>query len=176
MSHPYQSPVCRGSIYLQTGCGHCERCEDERHEMLRAQQAAAERSDVHVANEPDSYEAISRAEITDAKIVSLVAPKITASAVNAWKAQQDWSIEAGRIEPQGLPVAGYKKTQPPHLIALVNENKVLEEKILRQIDAHGARGTELDQRAVALARTKIQEAFMWLNRGVFQPQRIEGDL
>ena len=48
--------------------------------------------------------------------------------------------------------------------------------MLRQIERHKERGTELDQRAIALAFTKIQEAFMWLNRGVFQPQRLEGDL
>lgn len=76
----------------------------------------------------------------------------------------------------GLPVQGYKKTQPPHLIALVNENKVLEEKVLRQIEAHKQRGAELDQRCVALAFTAIQDAFMWLNRGVFQPERLMGDL
>lgn len=77
---------------------------------------------------------------------------------------------------QGLPVAGYKKSQPPHLIALVNENKRLEEMVLRQIEAHKARGSELDQRCVALAFTAIQDAFMWLNRGVFQPERLTGDL
>jgi len=78
----------------------------------------------------------------------------------------------------GLPVAGYKPTQPQWALDLVNENKVLEEKVLRQIDKHTwtANLDGIDQRAVALARTKIQEAFMWLNRGVFQPQRIEGDL
>lgn len=80
------------------------------------------------------------------------------------------------VAVSGLPVAGYKKTQPPHLIALVNENKLLEEKILRQIERHKERGSELDQRAVALAFTAIQDAFMWLNRGVFQPQRLTGDL
>lgn len=73
----------------------------------------------------------------------------------------------------GLPVAGYKKTQPQWALDLVNENKILEEKILRQIDGHAELGAKLDQRAVALARTKIQEAFMWLNRGVFQPERID---
>lgn len=102
---------------------------------LFTQQQEAEKSDVHVAIQPDSF-----------------------------------------VAATGLPVAGYKKTQPPHLIALVNENKVLEEKILRQIEAHKARGAELDQRSIQIAFTTIQEAFMWLNRGVFQPARLEGDL
>lgn len=79
---------------------------------------------------------------------------------------------------KGLPVAGYKPVQPQWALDLVNENKVLEERVLRQIDRHVRNhgSTEIDQRAVALARTKVQEAFMWLNRGVFQPQRILGDL
>lgn len=76
----------------------------------------------------------------------------------------------------GLPVAGYKPTQSRHLVDLVDENKMLEEKVLRQIDRHKGMGEELDQRAIALAYTKMQEAFMWLNRGVFQPQRIDGEL
>lgn len=60
--------------------------------------------------------------------------------------------------------------------ALVNENKVLEETVMRQIDK--LKETEgLDQRAIAVGLTNIQQAFMWINRGVFQPQRVklEGD-
>jgi hypothetical protein len=130
MPSPYKNAVCRGSIFLNTGCGHCERCKEE-------QARIAEKSDTHEAEKPDSH----------------VATQVA-----------------------GLPVAGYKKTQPPHLIALVNENKVLEEKILRQIDLHVQRGAELDQRSVQMARGLIEDAFMRLNRGVFQPQRLEGDL
>ncbi len=55
---------------------------------------------------------------------------------------------------------------------LVNENKVLEERILRQIDKLKGE-PNLDQRHIALSLTKIQEAFMWMNRGIFQPQRVE---
>lgn len=75
----------------------------------------------------------------------------------------------------GLPVAGYKPTQPQWALDLVNENKALEERVLRQIEKHAAGEmlNELDQRAVSIARTKIQEAFMWLNRGVFQPGRVK---
>jgi hypothetical protein len=73
----------------------------------------------------------------------------------------------------GLPVAGYR-SQSAENVALVNENKVLEERVLRQIDAHvrNRDSVDIDQRMVALARTKTQEAFMWLNRAVFQPERI----
>ena len=30
MPPPYKTTTCRGSIELGTGCGHCERCDDER--------------------------------------------------------------------------------------------------------------------------------------------------
>lgn len=71
---------------------------------------------------------------------------------------------------QGLPVHGYK-AQSDDKVALVNENKLIEERVLRQIDKHTT-VQELDQRMVALARTNIQQAFMWLNRAVFQPARV----
>jgi hypothetical protein len=76
-------------------------------------------------------------------------------------------------EYAGLPVAGYK-SQTSENVELVNENKAIEERVLRQIDKHVRNhgSTEIDQRMVALARTKTQEAFMWLNRAVFQPTRI----
>lgn len=73
----------------------------------------------------------------------------------------------------GLPVKGYKSEQPAFKVALVNENKLLEELVLRQMDVHVQLGADLDQRSVALARTHLQNAFMWLNRAVFQPERIE---
>ena len=74
-------------------------------------------------------------------------------------------------------MAGYRP-QSEQNVSLVNENKVLEERVLRQIDKHVRNhdSREIDQRMVALARTKVQEAFMWLNRSVFQPSRILGDL
>lgn len=74
----------------------------------------------------------------------------------------------------GLPVKGYQ-SQSDEAVALVNENKELEERVLRQIDRHvrNRDSQEIDQRMVALARTKVQEAFMWLNRAVFQPKRIK---
>lgn len=87
------------------------------------------------------------------------------------------------MDHKSLPVAGYVP-QSDDKVALVNENKVLEERVLRQIDkmqrmnavAHDAdprRDPPLcDPRMIALARTGIKEAFMWLNRAVFQPSRI----
>jgi len=83
-------------------------------------------------------------------------------------------------EHKGLPVAGYV-SQTDDKVNLVNQNKELEERVLRQIDAmrrdntaHEANGQKppYDARMMALAVTNIQEAFMWLNRSVFQPVRI----
>ena len=54
----------------------------------------------------------------------------------------------------------------------VNKNKELEEICLRRIDALMA-DNDTDKRCIAVAKTQLQDAFMWLNRGVFQPQRIE---
>lgn len=71
----------------------------------------------------------------------------------------------------GLPVAGYKP-QSDEKVAVVNFNKQLEERVLRQIESMNVNG-EFDGRMMALAKTGIQEAFMWLNRAVFQPGRVE---
>lgn len=86
-------------------------------------------------------------------------------------------------EHKGLPVAGYVP-QSDDKVAVVNRNKILEERVLRQIDAMDkaslddavaagkGRPNLYDPRMIALARTGIQEAFMWLNRAVFQPTRV----
>jgi hypothetical protein len=82
----------------------------------------------------------------------------------------------------GLPVKGYQP-QSDAKVAVVNANKELEERCLRQIDAMSRHNMDMDQqglgksaqydpRMMALARTGIQEAFMWLNRAVFQPGRV----
>lgn len=75
-------------------------------------------------------------------------------------------------ENKGLPVKGYVG-QSDKNVAIVNANKELEERVLRQIDSIRNAGSDYDQRMVALANTKIQEAFMWLNRAIFQPTRIK---
>lgn len=74
-------------------------------------------------------------------------------------------------EHRGLPVAGYN-AQSQAKIDLVNTNKILEERVLRQIDLM-KQDPANDQRMVALALTGIQGSFMWLNRAVFQPSRVE---
>lgn len=79
---------------------------------------------------------------------------------------------------KGLPVKGYRD-QNPGSVDLVNENKVLEERVLRQLDKHvkqtGEKGPgvlTVDGRWLAVARTHLEQGFMALNRSVFQPTRI----
>ena len=70
----------------------------------------------------------------------------------------------------GLPVAGYKK-QSLNAVALVNNHKVMEERILRVLDSF-KNDTGIDQRWLAIARTQLEQGFMALNRAVFQPTRV----
>lgn len=72
---------------------------------------------------------------------------------------------------QGLPVAGYKP-QDDDKVALVNENKALEERVLRQIEKLGALDG-VDKRWLAAGRTDIEKGFMAVNRAIFQPGRVE---
>lgn len=76
-------------------------------------------------------------------------------------------------EHPGLPVAGYV-SQSDDKIAIVNVNKQLEERVLRQFEAMKA-DPRFDQRMIAIAFTGVQDAFMWANRAVFQPTRVKLD-
>lgn len=60
--------------------------------------------------------------------------------------------------------------------AQVNQNKILEEKVLRQIDDIKSTNSNVDLRWIAEAKTHIETGFMCLNRGIFQPTRIDGPL
>ncbi len=81
----------------------------------------------------------------------------------------------------GLPVAGYRP-QSTTAIELVNANKIMEEQILRMIDAYQRELINVtpkhvkaayDGRWLAVARTHIEEGFMAMNRAIFQPTRID---
>ena len=80
-------------------------------------------------------------------------------------------------EIEGLPVDDYK---PQSLLAIdtVNGNKVLEEQVLRRVDAIGLAGITdglrppADPRWLNIARTHFEQGFMALNRAVFQPERL----
>lgn len=70
-----------------------------------------------------------------------------------------------------LPVHGYT-AQSDSRVELVNENKVVEERVLRRLDELAALSTT-DKRWLAIGRTHIEQAFMAINRSVFQPQRVK---
>ena len=69
-----------------------------------------------------------------------------------------------------IPVAGYT-AQSDSRVELVNDNKRLEERVLRRLDELAALSTT-DKRWLAIGRTHIEQAFMAINRAVFQPQRV----
>jgi len=73
--------------------------------------------------------------------------------------------------PTTLDIKGYTAVSADKK-EIVNENKVLEEIVKRRIDEIMKRD-DVDKRHIALANTNIEQAFMWLNRGIFQPQRIK---
>jgi len=70
-----------------------------------------------------------------------------------------------------LPVAGYTP-QSDDKVATVNINKQFEEQILQRLDWLKDQ-PGIDQRWLAIGRTGIEQAFMAVNRAVFQPQRIK---
>lgn len=70
------------------------------------------------------------------------------------------------------PVLGYKE-QLPEKLDLVNFNKIEEEKILRRLELLREDKNLYDQRAISIAFTSFQEAFMWFNRAILQPERIK---
>lgn len=75
------------------------------------------------------------------------------------------------MDHKGLPVKGYGD-QSDEKVQLVNENKVIEEKVLRQIDkVREANGSDYEM--AKTAELQIKQAFMWLNRAVFQPSRVD---
>jgi len=70
----------------------------------------------------------------------------------------------------GLPVAGYRP-QTDEALALVNANKLIEERVLRLLDGLAGRA-DIDKRWLAVGRTAIEQGFMAVNRAVFQPGRV----
>lgn len=84
-------------------------------------------------------------------------------------------------EHAGLPVAGYQK-QSDVAVNQVNRIKHAEEKILRIIDGleneQSSEGEILvaDRRWLAIARTDLEKGFMALNRSIFKPARIQGEI
>lgn len=74
-------------------------------------------------------------------------------------------------EHKGLPVAGYR-TQSEANVARVNLNKEMEELALRTLDQLKD-DPSVDQRWLAIGRTKMEEAWMAINRSIFKPGRAK---
>lgn len=71
-------------------------------------------------------------------------------------------------------IKGYTKPSDEK-VQQVNVNKLAEELVLRLVDEHAANESN-DGRFVQMARTHIQSGFMFLNRAVMQPKRIDDDI
>ena len=69
------------------------------------------------------------------------------------------------------PVHGYRPL-PPDTVDLVNVFKVDEELELRKLDQLAQRD-DIDQRWLAIGRTRLQEAYMAIVRAIFQPTRFQ---
>lgn len=72
---------------------------------------------------------------------------------------------------EGLPVEGYRP-QSDAAVDLVNENKRLEEQILRVLDSLAAK-SHVDKRWLAIGRTAIENGWMAVNRSIFHPARVK---
>ena len=71
-----------------------------------------------------------------------------------------------------LPVQGYT-SQPQWKVDAVNRNKQLEEELLRILDTWKGMYEDIDQDWLLLGRVRLEEAFMAINRAVFQPRRAK---
>lgn len=72
---------------------------------------------------------------------------------------------------QGLPVAGYKP-QSDENIGRVNFLKHKEEELLQILDRMEQDG-RFDARWLAIGRASLEQAFMAINRSIFQPGRVK---
>lgn len=68
------------------------------------------------------------------------------------------------------PVLGYQPLTQSKL-DMVNEHKQTEERLMRHLDAM-KHMVMVDQRWLAIGRTHLEQAFMAINRSVFQPGRV----
>jgi hypothetical protein len=74
-----------------------------------------------------------------------------------------------------LPVSGYT-AQSQAKVDEVNINKRLEEVVLRRLDdLNGMSPDFVDGRWLATGRRHVEQAFMEINRAIFQPARVKID-
>lgn len=73
------------------------------------------------------------------------------------------------MENQHKLIKGYRDLSEEE-IAAMNKGKALAEEVGKWIDELQAQGIKLDQRAVSLGKTNLQQGFMWAIRGIAQPE------
>ncbi len=69
------------------------------------------------------------------------------------------------------PVHGYKPISQLKL-DMVNKNKIIEEQTLRLLDDLN-HSSNVDKRWLAIGRTHLEQAWMAINRSIFQPDRVQ---
>ena len=72
------------------------------------------------------------------------------------------------MENQHREITGYRELSKEE-IKLMNEIKAASERIARLICDVNLRNPENDGRSLSLARTNLQQGFMWLTRSVAKP-------
>lgn len=73
---------------------------------------------------------------------------------------------------EALPVEGYV-SQTQSNVDIVNQNKRLEEQVLRVLDELALPHSAVDKRWLAIGRTSIEQGFMAVNRAIFKPSRVK---
>ncbi len=72
------------------------------------------------------------------------------------------------MENQHKKITGYRDLSQAEIDAM-NEGKALAAQCGAWLEKLQAQGATLDQRAVALGKTNLQQGFMWAIRGIAQP-------
>ena len=72
------------------------------------------------------------------------------------------------MENQHQKITGYRDLSQAEIDAM-NEGKALAVQCGAWLEKLQAHGTNLDQRAIALGKTNLQQGFMWAIRGIAQP-------
>jgi hypothetical protein len=72
------------------------------------------------------------------------------------------------MDNQHKQIKGYRDLSQAEIDAM-NKGKELAALVGAWIDELQAQGAALDQRAVALGKTNLQQGFMWAIRGIAQP-------
>jgi hypothetical protein len=72
------------------------------------------------------------------------------------------------MDNQHKKISGYRDLSQEEIDAM-NEGKALAAQCGAWIEKLQAQGIQLDQRAVSLGKTNLQQGFMWAIRGIAQP-------